>query len=299
MEKKKKSNSQNLEEKKSTNNRLALIVCIFLSILLWLSIQLNKEGVYNCTIPLEYIVPNNYILTTPLPEEITVGIKGDLNKLLLTQSRLKKSPLEISVVQEKALTPDIIEAQLLKLLDPNIYKIVQIDIAPTSISIDTSQNKIVRITANNDLELRDGYCISSTKFSPSTVSITGPARIIRTIEEINSSKLVLKDLHKNYQDSIALLPSYSKLITLGQDKSLMEIKVEALVEKEIPVPLNQLTKDINYAYDTLLLKVSLPSSDYEAFEPSWINLKISEKDSLGTTLRLTSNRENLEILDYN
>ena len=298
MEKKKKSNPSFSENIKTTNNRFALIVCIFLASLFWLSIQLNKESVYNCTVPLRYTVPDNFILMTPLPENVTVGIKGDVSKLLLTQSKLQKSPVEIFVGKEKALTPDLIESQLVKILDPSFYKIVRIDITPTSLSIDTSLTKIVRITSNNDIELRDGHCVTSTKFSPSTVTIHGPAQIVRNVEEINASKLVLKDLHSDYQDSIVLLPSYSNLIELVNDKSLIEVTVASLVEKEMLIPMNLLTKDVSFAYDTLSLKVSLPATDYDSFDYSWIDLEILDTDSTVQVIMLTSNKENIKILEY-
>lgn len=219
-------------------NILTFGICLVVATVMWFLNILNKEYTTKITYPVKYAdLPKGKLLVSELPEEITLEIKA--HGFALLRYRIGTSFLPI-VFNVNAYTNEAIEKK--DLLDYTIYlseikdKISSqlnndlnlINIEPKSIHFKFSklQSKTVRVIPQVNYSLRRQHILKNPiSVSPDRVMISGPDSVLDTIYAVYTRPLDLKDLSRNVNRTVSILP------VPGIQPDIEEVKIQIEVER--------------------------------------------------------------------
>jgi len=235
-------------------NEKALIFSFFLCIstLFWILIKLSDNYVTNITYPVVYInLPENKLNTNELPKKLTlkVGAKGfDILKYKLSSDfipiKLDMNSLEVEYFNSDSNYTFLITQNLLKDIKLQfserqmIQNIDIIKINPDTIFFEyiSIVNKKVPVGLNADITFFKQYMLKDKIIIiPDSVTISGPAKYLDTINYVNTEFLLIKDLNEKYLSEVKL--TQNKKITYSTDKVIVDINVEEFTEQKIVVPI--------------------------------------------------------------
>jgi YbbR domain-containing protein len=213
------------------------IVALVMALLLWFHVATEKVYEYTKNFPVKISnLPKGLILSEEIPQEVQVNIRGkgkELLKLLLTE----KKNLQIDIKDFKAGESDYTfkpqEIPIPEGLDLKVDEIV----SPKSIKInlDHSTEKKVPIHSQITILPEEGYLqVGEVSLAPLEVVISGPIKLVRGIESIETEKKVLDGVTQPISDRIGLtLPKgYNLKLSFNQVK--FSADVQKGIEKEIP-----------------------------------------------------------------
>ena len=172
---------------------LRKLVALFFAILIWFTItnQLREfESYHDIPITLRYppdkLVLNQRIFTAD------VMLRGSRSRLEEVKSSDIKITAEVEVVPEGVyyhdlhLGPDNVST-------PPGTRVAQIDPANIRIQLDRIVSKQVPVKVREAGELAYGYRVVKQSVIPSTVTISGPSKIVRDIDRIMTESVVLDE----------------------------------------------------------------------------------------------------------
>jgi len=263
---------------------VGLILCFLISAFFWLTLKLSQMKNHVVRIPVEYVLPPDFTSTDDLPNTIPFTIHARTGNLMTLNYRMQKNPLQIPL-SKTSYTSE----QLAELLNNRIY--AKVESITTSfelakINLDSFIEKTVPLAVNNNLTAKQGYTITEQKISPTAIQVKGASKLLAEIDSLYLSKLVLKNLDKDFSDSLHIIKTYSELIELSQEKAKLQIKVDQLVEKQLSYYSATLR-------DTLSIKVSSPSRLYHEIDSSYF--QISLQDSV---VRIVTKDNIIKILEF-
>jgi YbbR domain-containing protein len=213
------------------------IVALVMALLLWFHVATERVYEYTKSFPVKISnLPKELVLSEAVPQEVQVKIRGkgkELLKLLLTEKR----NLQIDIKDFKAGESDYTfkpqEIPIPEGLDLKVDEIV----SPKSIKInlDHSTEKKVPIHSQITILPKEGYLqVGEVSLNLHQVVISGPTKLVKNIETIETEKRVLENVVEPISDQIGLtLPKgYNLKLPFNQVK--FSADVQKGIEKEIP-----------------------------------------------------------------
>lgn len=208
-----------------------------MALLLWFHVATERVYEYTKNFPVKISnLPKELILSEAVPQEVQVKIRGkgkELLKLLLTEKR----NLQIDIKDFKAGESDYTfkpqEIPIPEGLDLKVDEIVSAK--SIRINLDHLIEKKVPIHSHITILPREGYLqVGEVSLNLHQVGISGPTKLMRSIESIETEKKVLEDLTQPISDRIGLtLPEgYNLRLSFNQVK--FSADVQKGIEKEIP-----------------------------------------------------------------
>ncbi|WP_209399977.1 CdaR family protein [Pseudozobellia sp. WGM2] len=237
--------------KNGLKKRKVKIFLIFLlcSALIWFINSLSRSYVNDSVFDLEYVnVPEGFLFESASKSEIDVKLRAGGFQFLRFNFINKKVFIDLTELEKKASTfyasPLVYRKQIEKQLPGNM-SLLEIDNDTLFFQMLAVKSKKVPIKPRVELNLVKNYLLDGKMtVSPDSVTITGPAVEIDTIEFINSEKIQLPDMASNFSKDVDLLQSpelenttYSKYrVTLSGEIARFSEKVFKLPIEKINFP---------------------------------------------------------------
>lgn len=282
-----------------------IVVAIIFSIILWGSISLSEDYYSNIEIPLKIIdFPKDYTLSSELPEQVKINVKGVGWKLFSLNVGQDVS-YNVSVNNDSG----FINVNLIDYLTDNrwiISELEVIDINPGSISFSVERRieKKIPIVANLNLDFKAGYGLATDIIlNPDSVLVNGPLSVISSLTELPTKEIVLSSLDKKTVERFGFidLPGTS----YGTDFVTVTFDIQRIVDKQFD-DINVEVLDVPPDRDVVLLpnKVSfgvrggidilgkLDKSQFEAF----VFYRYVVLDTLGNVIPQVRLPENTTLL---
>jgi len=253
-------------------NTKIFLICIGLSIVVWLLQKLSVDHTLTISVPIAYTIPDAKTFAESPYQEAQVIVRGIGWDLL--KSQFLQQDLSVEVILSSDSIQNINEFQIKDGLAKSIgsNKIQILDINPKSIPILLAQNfqKKVPLELKEEISFfPDHYLTTPILLEPDSISIFGPKEVLDTISIWYTEKLVLNKLKNNIQKSLKIENTSSDLLKLSTTSTIVTIEVEEFTEKifELPVVLMNKKEDIVFGYKSLpdraRLYVTLPLSKYD------------------------------------
>lgn len=220
------------------------IVALVMAVLLWFHVATEKTYEYTKSFPLKISnIPKELILSQEVPKDARVKIRGkgkELLKLLLLEKRNVQIDIRDFKMGERnyILKPE--EIPIPEGLDLRVEEIL----SPQSITIDLDRllEKKVPIRSQIMILPEEGYLqIGEVNLERNEVVISGPARLVKGIESIQTEKKVIDKVTAAISDRIGLkLPqgynlklsfsevNFSSNVQKGMTKQILGVPVEVL-----------------------------------------------------------------------
>lgn len=287
-----------LKEKKGIRiDRDAVIFTFFLllSFVLWYLNSLEKDVEYEIKYPVRFVnIPEERVLAEDLPSRLELFLKGPGYSILKLKLAGNHSPviLDVSTINyrrvpgSRTLNYYIIASGLIPQLKNQLRAECQItSIKPDTLffSFDKIINKKVKVVVDVEIMTQRQYLVKGKIIvKPDTITISGPKRILDTINTIKTRYKKLKGVNETISMSIAL--AASKEYEVSDKKVLLTIPVEQFTEVEIQVPVTILNSpdsiNIKIFPDAVTVKCLVAVSDYKKIEeiPFEVVLDLSKAD---------------------
>ncbi len=212
------------------------LVALVMALLLWFHVATERVYEYTKSFPVKISnIPKGFILSEEVPQEVQVKIRGkgkELLKLLLTE----KKNLQVDIKDFKAGEGDYTfkpqEIPIPEGLDLKVDEIV----SPKSIKInlDHSTEKKVPIHSQITILPKEGYLqVSAVSLAPHEVVISGPTKLVKNIETIETEKRVLENVTEPISDRIGLTLPKGYNLELSFKQVNFSANVQKAMEKEI------------------------------------------------------------------
>jgi hypothetical protein len=209
-----------------------IVVAIIFSIILWGSISLSEDYYSNIEIPLKLIdFPNDYTLSSEVPERMTIKVKGAGWKLFSLNVGQDVS-YNVSVNRDSG----YINVNLLDYLTDNRWVISElevIDINPNSISFSVERRieKKIPIVANLNLDFKAGYGLATDiTLNPDSVLVNGPVSVINSLTELQTEEIVLSSLDKVTVENFGFIDLPGTIY--GTDFVTVTFDIQRIVDKQ-------------------------------------------------------------------
>jgi len=246
------------------NNKKLRIFLLFLamSFLFWTLIKLSKNYISEVKFDLVYNdIPKNKLLQKEPNKTIKITIKTIGFKLL--KYSLKKKTLNYSLTEIKrkkgsnyySITKDNVnnlQAQL-------SAETVVLKINPDTLYFDlgVKKSKKVKVITNIDLQFKPGFnLIKDYTIEPKFVTISGPSKVIDTINEINTETVNWKDISKSFDKKIKL-KLQNNMISLSTNQITIKGNVEKITEGSFNLPFKIINLPRGYIISTYPKEVKI------------------------------------------
>ncbi len=241
----------------SKNNRKFRVFLLFLilSFLFWMLIKLSKNYISDVEFNLVYTdVPKNKLIQNKPNSKIiltinTIGFKllkynfknNDLSYSLADLER-KKGTEYYSITESKI---NYLQAQL-------SAESVLLKIQPDTLYFDLGivKSKKIKVISNVNLEFKPGYnLIKKFTLDPEYITISGPTKLIDSMNEIHTDLLELKDLSLSFDKKLNLINPVNA-VSLSTDQVTIKGEIEKITEGSFNLPIKVINLSTNSVIST-------------------------------------------------
>jgi hypothetical protein len=278
-------------------NREVVVFSFFLllAFIFWYLNSLEKTVEYNMRYPVRYInLPEERVLEVDLPASIDIYLKGPGYSMLKLKLAGNRSPviLDVSTINYRRVPGSrtfsyyIITTGLIPKLRNQLRTECEISsIKPDTLffSFDRIITKKVQVTPQIEVSTEKQYLVKGNILAyPDTISITGPKRILDTINSVKTKFKKLRGVNETISKGFALVTPEG--CTISSRKVTLTIPVEQFTEAEINVPVKILncpdSITIKIFPDIVSVKCLVAIGDYKKFEeiPFEVVLDLAKAD---------------------
>ncbi len=244
------SNSQKIQKFLKTD-RAILMMCISIAFVFWLATKLSYSYKSSLVVQLQYNIAPNKVFTLPPAQQLKVDIEGT-GWDLLGLTFLSRNPiLNISPDKEEniIISPSSLKSKVMDFVHHT--KILHITPEKIKLQTENSATKKIPIILDSQIDLAVLHQLKdSIEISPKWVEVTGPASIIKSINNWHTNPLILQNIKKTVHQNILLKKHSNSNIKFSVEKTNCLAEVEEMTEKEVAV----LVEVLN-APDSLLLVI--------------------------------------------
>ncbi|MBQ1835549.1 MAG: YbbR-like domain-containing protein [Paludibacteraceae bacterium] len=230
-----------------SRNVLIFLVFVGISTFFWFLFVLSHKHTVDITVKIEYQnQPKSYVLTTSLPEYVTVSV-NDLGFNELSNFWRKEDSLAIKIdlagrFDSTSTHFGIQQSELHKSLAaalPSTADIKQFYPKEINVGYKRLYQKKVPVKLMCSVNLSRQFTLKSpVRFSPDTVSIFGPKDVIANINEMKTTNVRLNNVDKSQNISVEFAKHAH--ITTDPKTVSVSIDVEQFTEKSVTVPIQAL-----------------------------------------------------------
>lgn len=252
-----KSLHNQIKSKLKENNRpFIFMICLFIAASLWFINAMEKQYENYVMIPVQFTnFPKNKNLISTPPSKLRAKIKARGFTLLRYKINASIYPVNFNI---KSFTnskfDNQIQGDLIILPDEYIYQITDqldadisiLDLYPDTIrfSFDNVIGKKVKVASNITTEFDNQYFMSdSIKFTPQSVTVTGPSSVLDTLKYIYTEDIKTGRLNSSFKKNISL--------KIYEDLDVTPEKVQ------VEIPVSQYTE---YIEKVSVTKLNVPDS---------------------------------------
>lgn len=250
-----KSGSNKMDTLKSNKKLRVFLLFLFLSFLFWTLIKLSREYISEVEFGLVYTdVPKNKLIQNEPAEKINLTLKTSGFKLL--RYGIKQKSLEYTLTEidkksgseyysETSSNINFLQAQL-------SAETVVLNAEPDTLFFDLGvrKSKEVKVVSEVSFEFKTGFnFVQPFEIEPQMVTISGPEKVIDTINEVYTENITLQDLSTSFSREVGVrAPSDAVEISQQQVKVLGE--VDKITDGSFTIPFEVINLPRNYLIST-------------------------------------------------
>jgi hypothetical protein len=282
------------KEHRSHPRLIVFLVCLVISILMWLFIELMKNYTDEIKYSITFTnVPQNLILTNSGDSIISIGMNAQGFELLAAKYAQKQRSLTIDLStlkirpSEEGYTAYLPSTRIMEQLGNQIRFEKEIThIKPDTLFFRFSEIFRKQVPVRPDLvyTLSGQYDVTdSLSFKPQFVTVSSIKSIIDTLSFIKTQKLRLSKLDSTVNMKVALdKGSRPGLMKFSNDSVTVNLKVEEVTEAgfTVPVSINGNGENVKIFPDKVEIICRVPLSEYPHIAASDFSAEVEFQSSL-------------------
>ncbi len=247
------SNSKNSEVRQNQKKLRIFLLFLLLATLFWSLIKLSKEYIAEVEFELAYSdIPNNKLIQNEPDKKVKLTLKTVGFKLL--NYEFKKRVLDYSLTEierkggsmyfsETRSNTNYLQAQL-------SAETVVLNIEPDTLFFDlgVKRSKKVPVISQMDFQFKTGFSfVGDVVLSPSEINISGPEKVIDTINEVYTVKDELNDISETFEYTVSLA-SPNDVVVLSEEAVVVKGEVDKITDGSYNLPF----KVVNLPRDVII-----------------------------------------------
>ncbi|MCM1107465.1 MAG: CdaR family protein [Clostridium sp.] len=228
---------------KKNRDFLVFLFSLLLSSVFWLLKTLNETYETEITVPLQLAnVPSEIVITTDLPEELSVTVKDKGTVLMNYLYGPSFSPVQVDFAkyEDNRLSGRV---QLMPAdIQRNIYAQLLTSSRIVSVKPDTLEfffnrgmYKKVPVRLSGVVETTPSYYLAGITFSPDSVDVYAPASILDTISAAYTQPVTFNNLSSDRSDTLAISHVRGAKFVPSSVAVLMDVDIYTEKTVEVPV----------------------------------------------------------------
>jgi len=264
------------KEHRSHPRLIVFLVCLVISILMWLFIELMKDYTDEIKYNVTFInAPKDLILTHSGDSVISIGMSAQGFELLAAKyaHKLRDITIDLSSLKIRAsgdgYTAYLPSALIVEQLGPQIRFDKEITfVKPDTLFFLFSKifSKVVPVKLDLDYTLNGQYDVTdSITFNPQFVTVSSIKSIIDTLSFVTTRNLHLSQLDSTVNVKVAINKGYrASLLKYSIDSVTVKLKVEKVTEAgyTIPVSISGNGENVKIFPDKVEIVCRIPLSAY-------------------------------------
>jgi len=289
-------------------DRAVLMLCMGVAFVFWLATKLSYSYTSSFVVPLHYEIPPNKVFTRPPAQQLEVDIEGSGWELLSLLFGQKDDAIEIKVTagEVRNITTSSLKNKVLDYAkNVNILHIM-----PENIQLKTenSASKSIPVVLDYQIDLAPLHQYAdSIRLQPSQVKITGPASVVRDINQWKTTPLIAQNIKKSIDQKIPLKIHSNRNVHFEPDSVRCMAEVEEITEKKIKVPIQVLNAPDSLLFVILPKQIevscSVGLSDYDDLDAADFSAiidyqKVNLRNADKVRIRLMKKPSFVKYLNY-
>ena len=271
----------------STMDLKVFSISLAIASFIWLVMTMSDDYTERIEFPVNYSnFPTGLILVNNPANEISVDVKSqgiELATVALSEKKFVNIDLN-KIKFRKTKFGRYVASIATKSFRYNISNQLQVDdvgkdFIPDSIFFifDSIITKNIPVKFNCDFELADGYIeYGEPEITPSSISVTGPARDVRKLDYIITNIVKKEDVKEDYNKEVNL--TTKKQISYNTNKVTVVQKIakysEFTIKRRINVESNIDNINVKLFPQDIDVTFSIPLPDYKLLKDTAFNLKV-------------------------
>lgn len=234
-------------------------VCFLVAVFVYLFYNSSTTEKKSFAVPLTVVQNGITVVTNPVQNFVNVTVRTnqeDLAQILESHFNAYVSLNDVTVSGKTRLNVKVDVSEKIINVNP-----LEISVSPEYIDVDVDfvSVKYVSLEPSVTGEVSHGYFIESVNVEPSFVQVTGPEKLLNSLDKIFTSSVIVQDKTSSFSQNVSIVNQSSLLNiqNLSDIRVSVEIKPEILsrtYENIIPVPQNLL--------QNLLITSELPEVNF-------------------------------------
>ncbi|MCP4883053.1 MAG: YbbR-like domain-containing protein [Flavobacteriales bacterium] len=235
------NNTKNSEVQQNHKKLRIFLLFLLLATLFWSLIKLSKEYISEVEFELAYSeIPNNKLIQNEPDKKVKLTLKTVGFKLL--NYEFKKRVLDYSLTEierksgsmyysETRSNTNYLQAQL-------SAETIVLNVEPDTLFFDlgVKRSKKVPVVSQMTYQFKTGFnFVGDVTLSPTEISISGPEKVIDTIDEIYTFKDELNEISESFEYAVSL-EQPNDVIVLSEEKVTVKGEVDKITDGSYTLP---------------------------------------------------------------
>lgn len=225
---------------------MVFIICLCVSVLLWLTIKLNRHYLHNISfrVNLTGLYDNHKLI--PLHDNIVIlEIKAQGYQLLFNEITMAKN-LEIDLSKtllKQSNIPDVVyisgKSLMARISAQLPFSSELLTLKPDTLffRVENIVSVKVPVIADAALTFKPHYGLfDTTTISPDSVIVTGSHDLVSSIESISTRKLRLKQIDSSFNYKLNLINPFPDQLTMKPKEVVITGKVTRFLSQDLTLP---------------------------------------------------------------
>lgn len=219
-----------------TSNWPLKVLSVVLALVLWFVVSApRRESVYEraYAVPLTLVgMPRDLVITTPVPDTVSVRLRGRASDLRSLSSSNLEVPLDLRTVVPGDITITI-RPQAINV--PPEVEVVSLDPGRVRFRVEEVRQKVVPIRPFLVGQPPAGYTVGDVTIDPDHALVSGPTSQIRNLSEVATERVIMTGRTATFVQKVAVV----------SDSTLIRVVEPLLANVTVPV-----TEEVGPALET-------------------------------------------------
>jgi hypothetical protein len=280
--------SKKTEVQKNQKKLRVFLIFLLLSVLFWSLIKLSKEYIADVEFELVYSdIPQNKLIQNDPENKVRLTIKTIGFRLLNYEFKERRLDYSLTEIQKKEGTLYFSETRSnINYLQGQLSaETVVLNIEPDTLFFDlgAKKSKSVPVVSEVDFEFKTGYnFVGNYHLDPAEVTLSGPEKVIDTIEEVHTMPYQIKDISETFSQEVSLeIPGNA--VVLSEEKVLVGGTVDKITNGTYNLPFQVINLPKNVIISTYPKQVKVvyqvPLKDYNKIPENGFRIQCDYKQT--------------------
>ncbi len=236
------NNGKNTAEVKQNQKKLRVfLLFLILSILFWSLIKLSKEYIADVEFELAFShIPNNKLIQNEPDQKVKLTLKTIGFKLLKYEFRKRILDYTLTEIEKKggSMYYSVTRSNINYLQAQLSAETVVLNIEPDTLFFDlgVKRSKKVPVVSQVEFSFKTGFnFVGNYTLSPAEVSVSGPEKVIDTINEVMTSNFELKDISESFEQIVTLITP-NETVVLSEETIIVKGEVDKITDGSYNLP---------------------------------------------------------------